>query len=79
MLLLCDRGLDDRRMVCVWDQGDDDRVLSDLALERRLVCDIKGDWSAVVEAFAELLGRFQRAAGFRSTSASYFEDSSAQS
>lgn len=64
MLLLVDSSLNDLSVVGVGDQADNDGVLANLVLEGGRVVDIEGDRVAVLEAFAELLGRVEGTAGW---------------
>jgi hypothetical protein len=68
VLLLVDSSLDDLSVVGVGNQADNDGVLANLVLESGRVVDIEGDRVAVLEAFAELLGRVEGAAGWNDTS-----------
>lgn len=68
MLLLVDSSLDDLGVVGVGDQADNKTVLANLVLEGGLVVDIERNGAAVLEAFAELLGRVEGAAGWNGTS-----------
>ena len=64
MLLGADRTLDDCRVVDVRDERDDEVDLFELRVEGCGVIHIERDCVGVLEAFAELLGGFDGAAGF---------------
>ena len=63
MLLLVDCCLNDGGMVGVWDQTDDQCVLSNLGLESSGVVYIEGDWYGVGQTVGELLCGFEGTAG----------------
>lgn len=65
VLLGPDGGLDDGRVPGVGDQADDEVVLGDLGVEGRVVAGIERDGGGALDAIGELLGRLERAAGFR--------------
>lgn len=67
MLLDLDGGLDDDGVEGVGNEGDDEVVLADLALEGGGVGDVEGDGSGVLEAFGEGLGAVEGTAGWGET------------
>jgi hypothetical protein len=46
-------------MVGIWDQADDQIMLSNLNIQGFLVTDIERDWVRTLDALGELLGRFE--------------------